>query len=285
MIKWIKERVDVFKFLQRVEEHHVAAFAAQSAFFFVLSLIPILMLLLNLILYLPLDITKAEIIEMAVQVFPTTVESLIKSVISQVYNQSIGIVPVTILVALWSAGRGVMALTSGLNNIYGSKETRNYIMVRIRASFYTVIFVAMIVLFLLLSVFGNTIKEFIVVHAPFAREVSEYILKVKSVVSPVALFVFTMMLFKLVPNRKTKIRHEIPGAIFAALGWFVVSWVFSMYLRIFKGFSTMYGSLTTIILVMLWLYFCMYAILLGGEINRMLFPKAEEIRAQELDNQ
>ena len=53
----------------------------------------------------------------------------------------------------------------------------------------------------------------------------------------------------------------------------VVSWVFSVYVDVFEGFSTMYGSLTTIVLIMLWLYFCMYSILIGGEINVMMHDK------------
>ena len=57
------------------------------------------------------------------------------------------------------------------------------------------------------------------------------------------------------------------GAAFSAVGLMILSWIFSVYLDIFKGFSTMYGSLTTIVLIMLWLYFSMYIILLGGEVN------------------
>ena len=67
--------------------------------------------------------------------------------------------------------------------------------------------------------------------------------------------------------------REIPGAIFTAIGWMVVSWVFSIYLDIFNGFSSMYGSLTTIVILMLWLYFCMYSILLGGEVNKLMYDK------------
>ena len=61
------------------------------------------------------------------------------------------------------------------------------------------------------------------------------------------------------------------GAAFSAVGWMIVSWIFSVYLDIFKGFSSMYGSLTTIVLIMLWLYFCMYILLLGGEVNMILW--------------
>ena len=69
---------------------------------------------------------------------------------------------------------------------------------------------------------------------------------------------------------------QLPGAMFTAVGWLVISWIFSVYLDIFKGFSSMYGSFTTIILIMLWMYFCMYCILLGGEMNILLGEKNEE---------
>ena len=70
--------------------------------------------------------------------------------------------------------------------------------------------------------------------------------------------------------------RSLPGAMFAAVGWMVVSWVFSIYLDVFEGFSSMYGSLTTIVLIMLWMYFCMYCILLGGEMNVLLAGKIFE---------
>ena len=80
-------------------------------------------------------------------------------------------------------------------------------------------------------------------------------------------------MYKFLPNRKDWLRKQIPGALFSAIGWQVVSWIFSMYLDIFEGFSDMYGSLTTIVLIMLWLYFCMYCILLGAEVNIVLYGK------------
>ncbi len=69
---------------------------------------------------------------------------------------------------------------------------------------------------------------------------------------------------------------QLMGAAFSAVGWMIVSWIFSVYLNIFKGFSSMYGSLTTIVLIMLWLYFCMYILLLGGEVNVILRDMEQE---------
>ena len=79
-----------------------------------------------------------------------------------------------------------------------------------------------------------------------------------------------MMIYKFLPNHIVQLKVQLMGAAFSAVGWMIVSWIFSVYLDIFKGFSSMYGSLTTIVLIMLWLYFCMYILLLGGEVNVIL---------------
>ena len=142
-----------------VTEDHVGAYAAQSAYFFMLCMIPIILLLITMVQYTP--VTKADVMTAVIQVFPTSVDSMITSIVNQVYNQSSGIIPITVVVALWSAGKGVLAMTSGLNCVYKCNETRNYIFLRIRATIYTVMFILVIIFLLVLSVFGNTLNIFI----------------------------------------------------------------------------------------------------------------------------
>ncbi len=252
-------------------EDHVGAYAAQSAYFFMLCMIPIILLLLTMVQYTP--VTKADVMTAVIQVFPSSVENLITSIVNQVYNQSTGVIPVTIVVALWSAGKGVLAMASGLNCIYRCRETRNYIVLRIRATFYTVLFIVVIILLLVLSVFGNTLNLFIAEHIPFLRRVADQLIAARVFITPTVLVIFSLMLYRYLPNRRGRFRDQLPGAMFAAVGWMVISWVFSIYLDVFKGFSNMYGSLTTIVLIMLWMYFCMYCILLGWEMNVLLCRK------------
>lgn len=252
-------------------EDHVGAYAAQSAYFFMLCMIPIILLLLTMVQYTP--VTKADVMTAVIQVFPSSVENLITSIVNQVYNQSTGVIPVTIVVALWSAGKGVLAMASVLNCIYRCRETRNYIVLRIRATFYTVLFIVVIILLLVLSVFGNTLNLFIAEHIPFLRRVADQLIAARVFITPTVLVIFSLMLYRYLPNRRGRFRDQLPGAMFAAVGWMVISWVFSIYLDVFKGFSNMYGSLTTIVLIMLWMYFCMYCILLGGEMNVLLCGK------------
>ena len=205
----------VLNIIRTVNTHHTGAYAAQAAYFFVLSLIPIFLLLITMVQYTP--VTMNDVMELVLPVFPDTVSPLIRSVIVQVYTKSNGFIPFTLLVALWSAGKGVLSVTYGLNCIYDNIETRNY--------------------FYLLTFFWD-------------------------------------LVYKFLPNRsnrgKTTLRKQLPGAFFTASGWLLLSFFFSVYLDIFTGFTSMYGSFTTIILIMLWLYGCMYIILLGGEINAIL---------------
>lgn len=277
---YIRERImkrikNVYKRITNITDdiagHHVGAYAAQSSYFFMLCMIPIILLLLTLVQYTP--VTKADVMTAVIQVFPTSVDSLITSIVNQVYNQSMGIIPITVVVALWSAGKGVLAVTTGLNSVYKCVETRNYIVLRIRATVYTLMFILVIIFLLVLSVFGNTLNIFIGDHVPFLKNLADQLIASRTVITLIVMIAFSLLLYKFLPNRKDKFIKQFPGAVFAAIGWMVVSWIFSIYVDVFKGFSSMYGSLTTIVVIMLWMYFCMYIILLGGELNVYMYDK------------
>lgn len=254
-----------------ISEDHVGAYAAQTAYFFMLCFIPIILLLLTLVRYTP--VTKADVMTAVIRVFPTSVDSMITSIVNQVYNQSMGIIPVTVVVALWSAGKGVLAMTSGLNCIYKCPETRNYVLLRIRATLYTVMFIIVIIFLLVLSVFGNSLNLFVAEYVPIIKNLADWLIRARTVITPAVLMIFCLLIYKFLPNRRDRLIKQLPGAVFAAIGWMVVSWIFSVYVDIFQGFTSMYGSLTTIVLIMLWMYFCMYSILLGGEVNLIMYDK------------
>lgn len=266
-------RKQILRIIMTVNSHHTGAYAAQAAYFFVLSLIPILLLLVFMaVRYTPLN--QDDVLNAVLQVFPTSVSDLMRGIVYQVYRQSESVIPVTIIVALWAAGRGVLSVTSGLNAIYSNIETRNYFYLRIRSTVYTLLFLIAIILSLVISVFGNSISAIVYEHIPFLSRVVDFIMRIRTLVTLVILTVFWDMVYRFLPNRrhkaKTTFRKQLPGAAFTACGWLLISFVFSIYLDIFTGFSDMYGSMTTLILILLWLYGCMYIILLGGEINALL---------------
>lgn len=269
------------KFLKKINallaadaNDHTSAYAAMSAFFFVLSLIPIILLLLTSVQYTTL--TKVDIMSAVAKVVPEFITPTILAIVNQVYNQSAAVIPVTIVVALWSAGRGVLAMTSGLNWIYNSRETRNYIWLRIRATFYTVLFIVVIILTLVVLGFGNSISLFVEKYIPIVSHITRFMIEIRTAAAFLGLSLFSLSIYRFLPNRKEKIKTQIPGAVFTAIGWMFTSFFVSKYLEIFKGFANMYGSLTTIILIMLWLYFSMYIMLMGGKVNEYFRKKQNE---------
>lgn len=271
MLKKLKK---IFRITDYISKNHIGAYAAQAAYFLILSMIPIFLLLLTIIQYTP--VTKADVMSAMVLVFPEeSMQSFIVSIINQVYNQSRAIIPITVIVTLWSAGKGVLAINTGLNCVYNTKETRNYLILRLRACFYTIVFILAIVLGLVFSVFGNNISAFINAYFPFLRDSIVVILESRTVVSFVLWFLFAMVVYHFLPNRKEKMSKHVPGALFSSAAWMLISFGFSTYLTVFKGFSGLYGSMTAIVLVMLWLYFCMYAMLLGGLLNSLLASRGK----------
>ncbi|HJB01451.1 MAG TPA: YihY/virulence factor BrkB family protein [Candidatus Mediterraneibacter merdavium] len=262
----------IIRIIETINSHHTGAYAAQAAYFFVLSLIPIFFLLLTMVQFTP--VTRDDVLKAVVAVFPDSVQYFIRSIVIQLYSQSGTVIPMMVVVALWSAGKGVLSVTSGLNAVYANTETRNYIYLRLRATLYTVIFLVAIILSLVLSVFGNSISAIVYQHVPFLSKVVDFIIRIRTFTTLIVLTVFWDLVYKFLPNRgnmaKASFRSQLPGAVFTAFGWLLISFIFSIYLDIFTGFTSMYGSMTTIILIMLWLYLSMYIILLGGEVNALL---------------
>ena len=86
----------------------------------------------------------------------------------------------------------------------------------------------------------------------------------------VLMVVFTVV-YTWVPNKKLKLIHQIPGAVFSTIGWIVFSFFFSLYIKHFGG-TSIYGSFSTIIFMMIWLYCCIYLFLIGANLNRYFYP-------------
>lgn len=253
-------------FVEKCRKDNISAFAAQSAFFIVLSLIPFIMLFISLVQYTP--VTEGMILNMVNKVMPTYISPFLIGIIHEMYNNSIGLVSVAAVVAVWSAAKGIQYLMGGLNSVYDIEETRNWIFLRFRAILYTLLLVVAIVASLTLMVFGNSLQYLFAQYLPIVANITFWILKRRSLILLAILILFFAVLFKMLPNRKATFKSQIPGSIMAAVGWALLSFGISVYVDYFNGFS-MYGSLTTIILVMLWLYFGIYILLVCAEFNNI----------------
>ena len=76
------------------------------------------------------------------------------------------------------------------------------------------------------------------------KQIADWLIKTRTIITPITLMIFFLLIYKFLPNRRTNLERQIPGAVFAAIGWMIISWIFSVYVDVFQGFSDMYGSLT-----------------------------------------
>lgn len=263
-------------FLNKCKNDNISAFAAQSAFFMMLSLIPFLMVFSSLLQYT--FVTEATLLKLVKNIMPEYIAPFVVSIVNEVYHKSVGIVSVTAVVAIWSAAKGVHYMAAGLNVINGIKETRNWIVVRFWAVVYTVVVLIAIVAALILLVFGNSIQDILIGYVPLFAKATEVFFRLRGIITFGVLVCMFTVIYRTLPNsreltdRKITLHNQVPGAILCACAWYLFSFALSIYVDYFDGFS-MYGSLTTIILVMLWLYFGMYIMMLCGEINVLFGEK------------
>lgn len=258
-----------YDFGKQMSKKNISAFASSTAFFLFLSLIPALMLLCAIIPYTPL--TEANLMNVVREISPDALDALLTSIIADVYDKSIGVISVTAIVTLWSAGKGVLALMRGLNAINDVEENRNYLLLRMVACLYTVLVLIAVLLSLLIMVFGNSIIGLIEGVIPQTSYLFDLLMHFRSPFVWAVLTIVIALMYAYVPGARLGFKMQLPGAVFAAVAWSVMTWAFSVYVDVFNGFNT-YGSLTTIIVLMLWLYAAMYIILAGAYINRYFKP-------------
>ncbi len=257
---------------QKINEDKVSVYAAQSSFFILVSFIPCLILLCTLIQYTP--ITEQMLLNAFEEIVPSQLTPLVASIINEIYSRSsAAIISITAIATLWVAGKAFLGITEGLNSIYGTAETRFYLLRRIKASFYTLVLVVIMVICLGLLVFGNVILNLTQVSFPVLNIVIGQLLRYKTLLMQCLLTLFFMFLYKYIPNRKGSLIREFPGALFAGVGWQLFSFLYSLYINHSSGFMNMYGSLATIVFAMLWLYFCISIVFYGAELNTFIEKK------------
>ncbi len=124
---------------------------------------------------------------------------------------------------------------------------------------------AVCILSLILLVFGQLLRGFLNTHFPFVGAVIGRLIDFRSLWFFLVLFFFFWGIYTFVPEKRLKAAKQIPGALFSALAWMVFSLGFSIYFNRIggRGYSYMYGSLAAIVILLLWLYFCMCILLWG----------------------
>jgi len=256
-------------FSAQMKKQNISAYAASIAFFFFLSIVPMLMVICMVIPYTPL--TEENLVQAVTDITPDRVDPVVEGLIADVYDKSAGILSIAVIATLWSAAKGVMALMQGLNAVNGVDEKRNYFVIRVVACLYTVVMLIVVILSLFINVFGNQLVNLALHRIPQLQRLVAFLMHFRFLVVWAVLTLLFATVYAFMPDDKLRFREQIPGATFAAVVWSVFSWGFSMYVDYSNSYG-IYGSLAIIIIILLWMYFCMYIIMIGAYLNRYFRP-------------
>ena len=252
-----------------MNKSHVPAFAASVAFYFFISLFPILMFICSLIPYLP--ITEPDFVNLVSSMLPSYMSGVAQSLINQIYRASSGVLPVTAVMTLWTAGMGIMSLIRGLNAIYKVDDNRNYFLIRILGSVYTLLFLAAVALMIVLGAFGKMIGLKLSERFPHLTELMFNLIIFRALIIWALLTVVLTLAYAFLPARNQNFLRQLPGAMIASFAWCTVTWGFSVYIDKFDGFS-MYGSLMGIVIFLFWLNIGFNLVMFGAYFNRRFDP-------------
>jgi len=253
-------------FTSIINSNGISARASSCAFFIFLSFIPMLILIISI---LPLTTLGEEtLVAGIVELVPDALSGMVADIVREVYTRSSAVISLSALLTLWSATKGVMALMDALNAINNIVDKRHFILKRLTACADTILLLFMFIVSLGIMVFGEAIEGFVQTRFNFFSGFLHLLIALRFILALPVHAAFFLILYRFLPGARLSWRKQIPGSLFTGIIWSVFSWGFSEYVARFKPYG-MYGSLSGIIMTLLWLYFCLYIFLIGAVVNTL----------------
>lgn len=252
----------------------IGSLAAQTSYFLILAFFPSLIAILSIIgnLNLPAD----EIFNTLASILPNDTYDLVYSILDEIVREN-SISLVSIFLGLLFSTRGVRAIVIAINKSYCEEEARSSINLWILSLVFTVILVFILITTLVLLVFGQKIGGMLemlfgelYLYNPF-RVLWNYLRYLLPITSMIFAFSF---IYKRAPscNRKLKYKDIIWGSVFTTVSWTIASLIYAYYINNYNtSYSSIYGGLSGIFILLVWLYITSTIIILGGEINAYLY--------------
>ena len=262
--------VPIRAFMKKCKEDNLSAIAGQSSFYFILAFVPLIMFAVSLMQNFQITITALE--EFLKTVLNDRYYSYISEYLSNAYSDYSGISIITLTVTLYSASKGMHALIDGLNRIHAVHHRGNWFMMRLRAMVMTLVLIVVLIITMSVCVMGSTLNELLL---PWLRRMP-MIVGIIYHLRYLFVYMYLVLMFALIyqsaPNIPKETRKEygilnqLPGAYLGATSWFVLSVGISVYVDDFGGFS-IYGGLTRLAVIMVWLYLCLEFFMYGAQVN------------------
>lgn len=262
----------------RFTNDDLPAVGAQITYFLLLSLSPFLIFLITLITFTPVADFQSHI-QVLESLMPGNAYEILRDIIDQTINSRSGAaLSLGLLFALWAATNGVSYLIRGVNRAYDQEETRPFWKAKLVSLIITLELSFVIIISMVIIIFGGTAGaeffSFLGLSDTFLIfwNVFRFFIPLLTIILVLASIYYSA------PDRRLAFCETLPGATAGALLWVIASYAFSFYADNLGNYSVVYGSLSGIIVLLIWMYLSSMIFLLGAEINASLLFSREGLK-------
>jgi membrane protein len=262
-------------FVDRFSRYRITGRAAEISYYLMLAIFPFIIFLISLFGVIGKStLLHQDILNSLEGLIPDAVFSILDSIISEIAaSQNVTILSVGMIGLMWASSKGFSVILRGLNHIYRTGKPISGCLLRLLGVVFALLLVLSIMLTMALITFGDLLFEQLAYWTGLDFLSGELLQAGRYSVSFLFLITIFSLIYFFVSGRKCKYRWSLPPAIFTAIFWIFVSLAFSWYLNNFSRYTTLYGSIGGVMILMLWLYVCSIMILTGGLIHEMIIER------------
>lgn len=271
----------------RAHHHRISSKSAEISFYAIFSLFPIIIsfiAFLSIFLRDPnfyLNLTSSLYSSLPKEVYDFLNYNLRNLSLSTVTGSALIIGSV---VAIMTSSNLLISVIRSIDKIYQVTETRSYFALRRLSISLTFSLLTLLITAFTLIVFGeNFVPWFIGISSHvFSTDKSIVLTVIRWTFISLILFLVSSFLYYKAPNIKHLFRQTIPGAIFFSIAWSFSTYIFGSYLKLFPVYNATYGTLSVMIVLLLWFYITAYTLLLGAIFNKELMPQSKKSMTKKL---
>lgn len=274
-----KKRVKyvVLNVFVRMKKPYYQGVAAEMAFFFLMSMVPLFIIAAEImgVFSLSVDIIGGFLTKYISQ-------EIANSLMGYFSYTSSGTISILFLVfALWSASKAQYSMIRIANYTYtGLNSGRGFILERVRAMITVVVTILLLVFNLAVLVYGKLVASIVAAYMedilllPFRINEIWFILRWPAAIA--LCFVGITFVNYILPSRRLPVKKIIPGSIVTSAGIFTATWVYSFYMSRFSNYDLFYGSLASVVGLLIWFYILGYVMVIGIVFNAALMETCED---------
>jgi membrane protein len=273
----------VRRFYKAIQEDDLAGISGELAYRLFLSLFPFFIFLGAMGAFLAtisgIENPTDDIISLLGDSVPADVSRVLRSQLEDtVGSQDFGLLSIGIAGAIWTASSGFMCLIKGMNRVHETRETRpiwkRYLLAISLVLLAGSSLIAAFLLIVLGQVFGRQIADELNMDA-------QWLNLIRWPIVIVFVLLAVALIYWITPSKQLPFRFASPGAVIFTAAWLVLNLFFGLYISNLSRYSTTYGALGGIVVVMLWFYLTSFLLFLGAELNQMIYEAIEVRKAPE----